>query len=123
MAGEDIENHLRPIHDAPLDPRFNVALLGRSQIRIENEQVRARLGQPLPDFFELPAPDQRRRVQALPALHHRFRNDRSRAPGQLGKFQERVFRTGNTFNGPARRDFLADSDQDGAFSGTSRGNR
>ena len=58
MAREDIQNQLSPVNDPPLGGFFNVALLNRGKIAIENDQRSLVCGGFGADFIEFAAANQ-----------------------------------------------------------------
>ena len=58
--GKDIKNELTAIDDSDLKGGFQVALLRRAQILINNDQVRLQIFESGLDFFHFAAPDQGR---------------------------------------------------------------
>jgi hypothetical protein len=62
VARKNIENQLRAIDDARVDHAFNVALLRRREIVIEQNHIRGNRGCRARNFFQLALADQRGRI-------------------------------------------------------------
>jgi hypothetical protein len=88
---EDVEDQLRPVDDAGLQRIFEVALLRRLELAVDDQRLGAELGVGALRLFELPLADVRPRGRARAALDDRPNGvDPSRA-GQLLHLRELGF--------------------------------
>src|SRR5262249_24286517 len=65
---KDVENQLRPVDHSPLGGLFDVALLHRAEVAVENNQSRLVRRRLRADFFELAAADERRGIGGVAQL-------------------------------------------------------
>src|SRR5439155_5345366 len=88
VAGKDVENELRPINHAAFGVFFDVALLHRRKIAVEDDQRRL-LGMGFgADFIQLAASDQRGRVGNVAKLKNCSGYGSAGTAGELDKFSE-----------------------------------
>jgi len=118
VSRKNIENELGTINHSALGVLFDVALLHRREITVENNErsfFGVRFGA---DFVEFAAANERRRVSSIAELKHRSCNFRAGAARQLDQFGQR-FPLGRTRR-PSRdagRALPCDSDKKCAFGG------
>ena len=74
MTGEDVEDQLRAVDDSRMNLALNIALLGRREIVIEENQVGGNRGRRAFDFFQLPFANQRGGI-GLVAVLQEFTRD------------------------------------------------
>jgi hypothetical protein len=86
---KDIQNKLRTVDNTALRGGFDVALLHRREVAIENNQRRLVRGGLRANLVQLAAADKRCRVRRFAHLKNRARNFRAGTSGQLDEFQER----------------------------------
>ena len=89
VAGEDVQNQLRPVDDGAGQPRLHVARLGRRQVVVEQHQAGSGGSDRGDDFIELAAAHQRRRIRPAAPLNQDRRDGRAGRTGQLLKLGER----------------------------------
>ncbi len=93
VAGKNVENELGPVNDPRVHDAFDIALLRRREIVVEQDYVggdrRGRSG----NFFQLAFADESRRFGAIAMLHELTRDLRARAGGQRSQLVKRLFGT------------------------------
>jgi hypothetical protein len=81
VARKNVEDQLGAIDDSPLDDLFNIALLGRAEIVVEQENVGIHRGCRAGDFFKFARADQGRWIGPVASLQDLAHNV---GPGTLG---------------------------------------
>src|ERR1700721_3783283 len=90
MAGKNVEDELGTVDDTPLKDLFNVALLRRAEIVIEEKNVGVGGSDRARDFLELTRTNQGRRVGTVPSLQNLADHGRPRALGQGAQLRQRL---------------------------------
>ena len=89
MFGKNIENELRAVDNAAFRDLFDVALLHRGKIAVENNQGSLMSRGFSADFVELAAPDQGRGIGGVAHLKHRAGYVSAGAACEFDEFCER----------------------------------
>ena len=84
MASKYIEDDLGPVENAPIETLLQIALLGRGEVAIEDDDVRVNFGRPVSDFLDLATADGGRGLERLATLKHGPDDFRSRPGSQFG---------------------------------------
>ena len=84
-AGKDVQHQGRPINDFHFQQPFQVALLGRGELAVENHQVGTMLVDVLLEIFDLAGADEGPGIGFGPLLQNSPSNDR---PGSFSKSRE-----------------------------------
>ena len=116
--GEDIENQLAAVDDANFEGIFQIALLRRRQILVDDHQVGVMLVKPGVNFVDLAAPDQSRRRDAAHLLRIFMHHQGAGGLGKPFKFFQTVIERHLVV---ARRQI--DADQNGLLLRLPGGNR
>ena len=88
VAGKNIQNKLRAVNHAPVGGFFDVALLHRRQIPIENNQGRFVRRGFRANLVQFAAPDERGGICGLAHLVHCAGDFRAGAPCEFHQFGE-----------------------------------
>ena len=90
VGREDVEDEGGPVDDLDLDLVLQIAELSRAQLAVADHGVGPGRHHDLPELVDLPAPDERRRIGSLPALHQAVQDLGSGGLGEQPQLGQRV---------------------------------
>src|SRR2546430_2408580 len=90
MPRENIENQLRAVDDPTFRRLFNVALLHRREVTIEDDQWRPVRGGFSANFIQLATADERGGIRSVTHLEDGSSDLRARAARQFNQFRKRL---------------------------------
>ena len=88
---EDVEDQLRAIDDAALEPLLQLAQLRRRQLVVEDDDVDVGFGRGAREQIDFAAAEKRRGVGLGPLLQHAQHDLRAGGVGEAGQLFERMF--------------------------------
>src|SRR5262249_53594066 len=116
MFRKNIQNELRAVNHSPFGELFNIPLLNRRQIGVENNQRGLSRVRFRSDLFELAAADKRGRIGYIAKLKNGSSNVRARAAREFDEFCKRfALRRAGRLSRETRRALPGHTDEQCAF--------